>query len=223
VRVATHVWRRVDSKSTAGMAWKRQGEHITFKWDGFVDAPDVPILLARHNYEVAIIRRLLRARTIRRSLELGCGFGRLSPTFAELSQDHTAVDINASALQAARIAYPELDFREVDGDHLPFANDTFDLLATWTVAQHIPPQKIDHAMSEIRRVLRPDGIVLLCEETRPAERPAAHVWPRDESFYSGRLQPLALTHSAFIEEIDRLPGMFSPGRVMLFEPTVARS
>jgi SAM-dependent methyltransferase len=217
-RAALRAWREVNPTSTAGLQWHRQGEHITFGWDGFVAAPDLPILFARHHYETALIRRLLDGRPVSRSLEFGCGFGRLSPTFAGLSQSHVAVDINADALQAARTAYPDLSFEQIDGDHLPFPDQSFDLLVSWTVLQHVPPNKIDATVGELRRVLTSRGIVLLCEETRNVGEPTKHCWHREPGFYERAFDPLQLVESSYVEEIDRLPGTSSPGRVMLFTP-----
>lgn len=173
-RIATGVWRRINRKSTAGLNWKRQGEFITFEWDGFVAAPSIPMLFARHSYEIALINRLVGDKDLQHSLEFGCGFGRLTPTFAELSARHTAIDINAEALDAARTAYPHLDFIHMTSANLPFNDDTFDLIVTWTVLQHVPPHLIEATLADVIRVLSPTGRVLLCEETRKAGEPSRH-------------------------------------------------
>lgn len=218
--IAGAVYRRLNPSSTVGLPWRFEGELVTFAWDGFVAAPSIPLLFARHHYEVEIIRRLI-GDPVDRSLEFGCGFGRLTPTFAALSRDHVAVDINGEALSAAHAAYPDLQFLLVDGGALPFEDRTFDLVASWTVVQHIPPNLIDATLAELKRVLKPGGRVLLCEETRLAGRENArvrmHAWHRDRAFYEERFAPLRPTFSSFVAEIDRLPGLDSPGRVMLFE------
>jgi SAM-dependent methyltransferase len=177
-RVATAVYRRINRNSTLGLAWKPHGEFVTFEWDGFVSAPSIPALFARHHYETALIRRLLREKNVQRSLEFGCGFGRLSPTFADVSSQHTAIDINADAIAAARAAYPELDFRVSDGK-LPFDDDAFDLVVTWTVVQHVRPELIDDVLADIMRVLAPGGRLLLCEETRDPGGSDRHCWHRE--------------------------------------------
>jgi SAM-dependent methyltransferase len=189
-----------------GLTWRHEGDFITFKWDGFAVALSISMLLARHNYETAVVEQLLADKGVQRSLEFGCGFGRLTPTFARLSAKHIAIDIDPKALALARSAYPHLDFRLSDGGRLPFDDNTFDLVVAWTVLQHIRPELIDEA----------DGRLLLCEETRPGDRPR-HAWGRETSFYEERFQPWRVTHSDYIEAIDRIPGMASPGRVMLFE------
>jgi ubiquinone/menaquinone biosynthesis C-methylase UbiE len=220
--MATGVYRRINRESTLGLPWKRRGDFVTFEWGGFVEAPSIPALFARHHYETSLIRRLLGEKNVQRSLELGCGYGRLSPTFASLSAHHTAIDIDPVALAAASTAYPHLDFRQSNGVDLPFADGAFDLVVTWTVLQHVPPERIDGLSLEIMRVLAPEGRILLCEETRDPGGRTKHSWHREPSFYEERFAPLRLTYSSYIDEIDRMPELISPGRVMLFEP-VARA
>lgn len=194
----------------------RSDGFVTFTVDGFVAAPSPPMLLARHNFETSHIRRQLADMRVNRSLEIGCGFGRLSPVFAEFSADHVAVDINAEALADAKATYPQINFREASVTALPFPDDHFGLVTTWTVLQHIPPEQADGATAEIKRVLAPEGTLLLCEETRYPGAGAEHTWHRELGFYEQAFAPLKLAWDSSIEEIDRLPGMESPGRVMLF-------
>jgi ubiquinone/menaquinone biosynthesis C-methylase UbiE len=162
---------------------------------------------------------LLGGIEIGRGLEVGCGFGRLTPTFASLSTEHVAVDINTNALTAARMAYPHLDFREASVTRLPFPDDHFDFVSTWTVIQHVPPHLVEQAIGELKRVLRPAGSLLLCEQTRTPGAPTRHSWHRNREFYESRLRPLRPSYAAYIEEIDRVGGLVSPGEVMLFEPS----
>jgi len=203
-----------------GYPWVRLADgSITFRETGFVAADSPALLLARHNYEVACIRRLLHGRAIGQSLEVGCGYGRLTPTFAEFSALHVAVDINSDALTYARETYPGHDFRIASVRQLPFAEGQFDLVVTWTVLQHVPPDRIAVACGELNRVLASGGTLLLCEETRHADQPMVrrpHTWHRRSEDYQELLAPLELTYSSDIDEISRLPGMESPGTVMVW-------
>jgi ubiquinone/menaquinone biosynthesis C-methylase UbiE len=184
-----------------------------------VAASSPALLLARHNYETTYIRELLRGKQIGRSLEIGSGYGRLTPTIAEFSTQHTAIDINPDALAKALQAYPEHDFLVASATSLPFSDSQFDLVTTWTVLQHIPPDRIEAACAELRRVLSAGGMLLLCEETRLANQSPgrrAHTWHRHPDAYRAMLAPMEMAFSSEIGEFSRLPAMDSPGTVMVW-------
>ena len=190
---------------------------VTFRERGFVEASSPVALLARHNHEVRRIQLELSGMSVARSLEIGCGFGRLSMTLAAHSREHIAIDINESALAAARQSYPGIQFRQGSTMRLPFPNQHFDLVCTWTVMQHIRPESIGKVAREIRRVLAPGGSLLICEETRDPEGSGGHTWHRSVGDYEILLRPLKLIHHSHISEIDLIPGMVSPGEVFMFQ------
>ncbi len=189
---------------------------VTFQERGFVSAPSPTMLLARHNFELARIHVELQEVHARHTLEIGCGFGRLSMAIASHSDSHTAIDINEDALAAARTCYPDIDFRSGGALSLPFPDNYFDLAVTWTVLQHIRPTMIDKAAAEIRRVLAPGVIVLICEETRDPASTGGHTWHRSVASYEQILAPLRLERHGLIDAIAVIPGMQSPGEVMVF-------
>lgn len=203
-----------------GYPWIRLPDgSVTFRDRGFVAAGSTTELLARHNHETATIRRLLTGRRAYRSLEIGCGFGRLTSTFAAYSLSHMAIDVNRRALRLAAGTYPGHWYAEASATRLPFADSSFDLVTTWTVVQHIPPGQITEACNEILRVMKPTSTLLMCEETRFADRPIrrnAHTWHRGIDHYGRLLGPLQLAYAASIEELDRVPGCASPGTVMMW-------
>lgn len=202
----------------------RQGEFVTFKADGFVWAKDPGSLLCRNYYEVTELRRCLGFMAEHdvkpeRSLEIGCGFGRLSPFIAEHFQQHTAVDINTGALSEASRFYPQVKFSQASATELPFPDKTFDTVITWTVLQHIPNSLVGKALNEIRRVAKPKSLIILCEATLHAgepEKEGQHTHDRFPEFYADAFSPRRLIVSEFIKELDRMPTVGSPGRLMVF-------
>lgn len=156
------------------------------------------------------------------SLEIGCGFGRLSPIIAEYSRHHIGIDINRDALATARLSYSELQFQEASATSLPFPDDSFGLVTTCTVLQHIPPDRFNEVIAEVKRVFAANGTLLICEETRKLNARDQHTWHRPLETYTKLFKPLTLLSETYIDEIDRMPGMETPGRVMLFRHQSAR-
>jgi SAM-dependent methyltransferase len=86
----------------------------------------------------------------KRCLEIGCGFG----AFQDLVDDYTGVDIVAAV--GLRLHKP---FYQGSATELPFPDNEFDVIWTFDVLEHVPfPEK---ALSEMRRVLRHNGLLLL--------------------------------------------------------------
>jgi SAM-dependent methyltransferase len=204
----------------------RQGEFVTFKPEGFVEANNPGSLMCRHYYEVTQLRHYLDRMGEQgvqpgRSLEIGCGFGRLSPYISEHFERHTAVDINTWAVGEAKQFYPEISFSVASATELPFPDHSFDAVITWTVLQHIPNSLVSKALSEINRVAKPASLIILCEATLNAGKPekeGQHTHDRFPEFYADAFSPRSLMVSEFITELDRIPALGSPGRLMVFGP-----
>jgi SAM-dependent methyltransferase len=93
-------------------------------------------------------------------LDLGCGTGEFAAQMAEAGARVVGVDVAEAALERARSRHPGLDFRRtpIDGP-LPFQDNAFDLVWASEVIEHIADTA--RFLSEVRRVLRPSGRLLL--------------------------------------------------------------
>lgn len=91
----------------------------------------------------------------RRTLDLGCGEGRLSRDLARLGHAVVAIDGSPALVDAAREAAPELETHLGDAAALPFADGEFDCVVAFMSLQDID----DHvgAIRESARVLAPGG------------------------------------------------------------------
>jgi SAM-dependent methyltransferase len=75
--------------------------------------------------------------------------------------------------EASRLL-PAIRFHRVDSlTSLPAAGASFDCVLTFTVLQHLTDAVAAAAAREISRILRPGGVVLICEETDPEHRDGA--------------------------------------------------
>ena len=114
----------------------------------------------------AITAALLGERLTRdgqRLLDAGCGTGGFlrwaltSGSFASAA----GVDIGSAAIELAVESLPGVDLRAAPLRTLPFDDDSFDLVVSNDVLQHVPEGDVDASLSELRRVLAPYGTVLL--------------------------------------------------------------
>jgi SAM-dependent methyltransferase len=95
-------------------------------------------------------------------LDVACGEGYGSALLATRAATVVGGDIAPAAVDHARKRYSgvaNLEFREADCAALPFANASFDAIVSFETIEHIAAQEA--FLAEIRRVLRPDGLVIL--------------------------------------------------------------
>ncbi len=90
-------------------------------------------------------------------LEVGVGNGKES---AILSQNHeyTGADISEGMIRTAREYQPHLEFVQASVTDLKFEDDSFDNFFTAATLLHIPRVEMPKALSEIRRVVKNNGI-----------------------------------------------------------------
>jgi SAM-dependent methyltransferase len=100
-----------------------------------------------------------------RLLEIGCGSGGISHYFSA----HTDMQYVVDAVDVVdhRLVKEGYNFRLVNDVHLPFPNSTFDVVITNHVIEHVgdKAQQTLH-LSEVHRVLKPDGIGYLAVPNR---------------------------------------------------------
>ncbi|MCU1449251.1 MAG: ubiE1 [Acidimicrobiales bacterium] len=101
------------------------------------------------------------AHAPRRVLELAAGTGVLTGALmaAVPSADVTATDLNAAMVELGRQRAPGAEWRQADAMDLPFDAGAFDLVLCQFGAMFFPDKQA--AFAETRRVLTPDGTVLL--------------------------------------------------------------
>ena len=96
-------------------------------------------------------------------LEVGCGAGTDLVRFARGGATVTGVDLSSSAIELARKNFAiqglTADLREADGEHLPFPDNTFDLVYAHGVVQYTADDRA--LVEECRRVLKPGALAIV--------------------------------------------------------------
>jgi SAM-dependent methyltransferase len=106
-------------------------------------------------------------------LDAGCGVGWGTALLAERAAAATGVDISPLAISEARRRHGNAaEFAEGDLCRLPFADAAFDAVVSFEAIEHVVD--VDAAFDEMRRVLRPGGLLVVSSPNRgvyPAGNP----------------------------------------------------
>jgi ubiquinone/menaquinone biosynthesis C-methylase UbiE len=113
-------------------------------------------------------RRRTLAAAQGRILEIGFGTGRNLEFYPDSVKKIEAIDpdldLDRLSLPRIRHARIDVDFHHLDAQHLPFGEASFDTVISTMTLCSIPD--VEHALSEIRRVLKPGGRFLFMEHGR---------------------------------------------------------
>ncbi|WP_169334784.1 class I SAM-dependent methyltransferase [Gilvimarinus chinensis] len=110
-------------------------------------------------------------------LDIGTGGGKLAWALHQAGAEEVwGVDVSPYLLQHAAQDYPQVQFYQACAESLPFSNQRFDAVTACFLFHEMPPKYIRQALSEVKRVLRPGGRLLVAE---PSARQLAPVcWKR---------------------------------------------
>jgi SAM-dependent methyltransferase len=95
-----------------------------------------------------------------RTLELGCGEGRVARDLAARGHNVVAVDLTFTLLQHAREADPSLSYACADAAALPFDDESFDLVVAYNSLMDV--QDMAGTVREAARVLTSDACLCAC-------------------------------------------------------------
>ena len=100
-------------------------------------------------------------------IELGCGAGEVSRAIAAAFPRASITALEVDALQhAANLAAPQLPnltFAEGSAERIPVGDEGFDIVLVIKALHHVPADRLDRALAEIRRVLKPGGLAYIAE------------------------------------------------------------
>ncbi len=157
------------SQDPAGAVYGREHEFGTREFFDAVErhryseyAPWMPAVMGFKDFALA------------RLLEIGCGMGTDLLQFARGGAEVTGVDLTARSIEISRQHFAVYgargDFAVADGESLPFADGSFEVVYSNGVLHHTPDTA--GAVREIHRVLRPCGLA----RVMLYHRGSAHYW-----------------------------------------------
>lgn len=135
-------------------------------------------------------------------LDAGCGPGHWTAALARRGVQVAGVDLSTQFLAHARRRYPGLRFQQADLRRLPSEDGSWAGVLAWFSLIHFEPADMRRALAEIRRVLRPEGRMLLGFFTTDGDEPQvfahkvapAWAWPMEwieDELVSAAFRPVA--------------------------------
>lgn len=123
------------------------------------------------------IDRLWRAQTVAAVdpkpgqviLDLAAGTGTSTHPFAARGATVIPADLSEGMLAEGKRRQPNLAFVNADALALPFADDTFDTVTISFGLRNV--ENVSAALTEMRRVTKPGGRIVICEFSTPTWRP----------------------------------------------------
>jgi len=100
-----------------------------------------------------------------RSLDFGCGVGRILLPLSDLSIEVVGIDVSKSMLAEARNNIAKSGINNVrlfeSDDNLSKLDGSFDFIHSFIVFQHIHPSRGEKILNQLMRLLSPGGVAML--------------------------------------------------------------
>jgi SAM-dependent methyltransferase len=141
----------------------------------------VDSVVHREGESLQLVEEFAARRRYRYATDIGTGVGFTAFAVAGYAEEMVATDITDAMLQEARQIGAQRGLSNVRyalaaAEQLPFADGALDLVVSRTAAHHF--RDIPQAVAEWRRVLAPDGVLILADTVAP-EDPEIARWMHD--------------------------------------------
>lgn len=174
----------------------------------FIESVQPDTGIYRNNYSYACYVSLyLYALSLcagRTVLDAACGFGYGSAILSRAAEQVTGIDLSEERIRYARFRYADsrVSFQRMDVTRTDFPDNRFDRVVSIETFEHIPEDLAHVFLSEMKRVLKPDGLLILSTPNRPVHtqitRTADHVNEVDvdtlRAFLSAHFKIVEMAH-----------------------------
>ncbi|HEY0727973.1 MAG TPA: class I SAM-dependent methyltransferase [Pyrinomonadaceae bacterium] len=108
------------------------------------------------------LRLLVNLQPSESILDIGCGCGLMAlqlRDFLDSDGRYTGVDIHGPSIKwcANHITQPNFHFAQISDLKLPYEAQSFDVILVKSVFTHLRPEEVDGCLSEVERLLKPNG------------------------------------------------------------------
>ena len=181
---------------------------IPYELNQVVDVAGPQMLVRTYTEQKDFRRNLVsinNKKGFKRAVEFGCGFGRMTLVLTEFDAEVVGIEREPLFVERARQLIPEVTFHQVDDlSSVPIADGWSDLIVTFTFLQHLINEQAQNVIMEMKRCLKQDGFILICEET-------------DESHIDGEIDN-PLGQCAIGRSVEQYCEYFKPLRLVSSSP-----
>lgn len=162
---------------------------------------------ASEKRRIAIILDHLDPRRGEKILDVGCGVGTFVFHSAKRGADGLGVDYSKESVRMARQLVGRYTiagsarFVAAEVFHLPFKDSAFDKITAVDFIEHIRLEEKDFFLSEVRRVLKDNGIVIIFTPNKIREDIGAFYWGARHLFFRHKV-PKNDLHYGLINKAD---------------------
>jgi ubiquinone/menaquinone biosynthesis C-methylase UbiE len=101
-------------------------------------------------------------------LEIGCGIGIIGRRLSEMGISYIGMDIIFELIKRANFKRSSLmSFFQGDAQKMPFSEASFDRVILYGVILYLPPEIFEQILLEIKKILKPGGILLIGDVPNP--------------------------------------------------------
>jgi len=154
------------------------------------------------------IDRFLQSLNGRGILDAGCGVGQDCKYMQEKGFETIGIDLSRGMLEVAKERYPQGRFQLMDMANIAYPDNTFDGIVSNCSLFHIPTEMLPQVLESFKRVLKPDGKLLLIlqeenEQVMVEEpyRPGTYLYMN--YFSSENIEKLLRKHGFRVDGFDR--------------------